>query len=67
MAEQIIQCTTACTVTVVHEINLPLLALEPAEGAAIASAILAFWAVAWGIRVLVQTLRSSDGNSTNED
>ena len=67
MPEQTIQCTSACTVTVQHEITLPVLNLSPAEGAAIASAILAVWAVAWAFRVLVQTIKSSDGNQPNED
>ncbi len=67
MPEQTIQCTSACTVTVQHEITLPVLNLSPAEGAAIASAILAVWAVAWAFRVLIQTIKSSDGNQPNED
>ena len=67
MPEQTIQCAAACTVTVQHEITLPVLNLSPAEGAAIASAILAVWAVAWAFRVLIQTIKSSDGNQPNED
>lgn len=64
---QIIECSTACTVTVVHELSLPPLQLTAAEGALIASAILAVWAVGWGIRVLIQTLKSSDGNQSESD
>lgn len=67
MAEQTIQCTTACTVTVVHEINLPVLSLSLEEGAAISSAVLLVWAVGLGFRVLIQTLKKTDGNSTNEE
>jgi len=60
-----IECTSACTVTVVHELSLPPLQLTAEEGAAIAGAVLAVWAVGFGFRALVQTLRNSDG-STNE-
>lgn len=67
MPEQTIQCTSACTVTVQHEITLPVLNLSPEEGAQIASAILAVWAVAWALRVVIQTIKSSDGNQPNED
>lgn len=67
MAEQTIQCTSACTVTVQHEITLPLLDMSPAEGAAISSAILLVWAVAWAFRALIQTIKTSDGNQPTED
>lgn len=63
----VIDCPSTCTVTVQHEITLPVLNLSPAEGAAISSAILLVWAVAWAFRVLIQTIKSSDGNPTNED
>lgn len=63
----VIDCPAACTVTVQHEITLPVLNLSPAEGAAISSAVLLVWAVAWAFRVLIQTIKSSDGNQTNED
>jgi hypothetical protein len=67
MPEQTIQCAAACTVTVQHEITLPVLDLSPQEGAVISSAILLVWAVAWAFRVLIQTIKSSDGNQPNED
>ena len=63
----VIECTTACTVTVVHELSLPPLQLSADEGAVIASAILAIWAIGWGFRVLIQTLKHTDGNSTQEE
>lgn len=66
MPEQTIQCTEACTVTVVHEISLPLLNLGLEEGAAISGAILLIWAIGFGFRALIQTLRNTDGNSTQE-
>ena len=63
----IIECATACTVTVVHEFSLPLLQLTAEEGGAIASAILAIWAIGWGFRALIHTLKHTDGNSTSEE
>jgi len=64
---QIIECTSACTVTVQHEIVFPVLSLTPQEGGVIAGAILAVWAVGFAIRLLIQLLRDSDGKSTYED
>ena len=63
----VIECTTACTVTVVHELSLPPLQLSADEGAVIASAILAIWAIGWGFRALIQTLKHTDGNPTSEE
>jgi hypothetical protein len=62
-----IQCASACTVTVVHELSLPPLQIDAAEGAQIAGAILAVWATGFGIRMLIQTLKTSDGNSTESE
>ncbi|WP_315531983.1 hypothetical protein [Delftia acidovorans] len=67
MAEQVIQCAQACTVTVQHEFALPVLSLSAEEGAAISGAVLLIWAVGWGFRVLIQTLSNTDGNQTQED
>lgn len=68
MAEPtVIDCVSACTVTVVHELSLPPLQLSADEGAVIASAILAIWAIGWGFRALIQTLKHTDGNSTQEE
>lgn len=66
MAEQTIVCTEACTVTVQLEITNPLLNLDTADGALIAGAVLAVWAVGFGIRALIQTLKTSDGFSNHE-
>lgn len=66
MPEQTIQCSAACTVTVQHEITLPVLDLSPAEAAQISSAILLVWAVGWAFRALIQAIRS-DGNQPTED
>ena len=63
----VIDCASACTVTVVHELSLPPLQLDAADGASIASAILAIWAVGWAFRVLIRMLKTTDGNSTQEE
>lgn len=61
----VIDCPSACTVTVVHELSLPPLQLDAAEGAAIAGAVLAVWAVGWCFRALIRTL-NIDGTSSTE-
>lgn len=62
----IIECATACTVTVIHELSLPPLQLDAAAGASIASAILAIWAIGFSFRAVIRTLKNTDGNSTEE-
>lgn len=63
----VIDCPSTCTVTVVHELSLPPLQLDTADGAAISSAILLVWGVGWGFRVLIQTLKQTDGNPNQEE
>ena len=58
--QSVIECATACTVTVVHELSLPPLQLTSEEGAAIAGAVLAVWAVAWAFRMLIKTLSTGE-------
>jgi len=64
--QQVIECTGSCTVTIVHEISLPVFDITPEEGALIGSAVLLVWAVGWAFRAVIQALRI-DGNSTKED
>lgn len=61
-----IECTSACTVTVVHEFSLPFFQLTPEEGAQIATAILLVWAVGWGLRQLIRFINQSGSNSESE-
>lgn len=61
-----VTCTSACTVTVVHELSLPPLQLDAAEGAAIASAVLAIWAVGWAIRMLIKALSTGENPQSQE-
>lgn len=55
-----VECSTACTVTIVHELSLPPLQLTVEEGGQIALAIVGVWAVAFGVRVAIQALRHTD-------
>ena len=63
----VIECATACTVTVVHELSLPPLQLDTADGAAIAGAVLAVWAVGWAFRMLVRALHIDGTSSTSNE
>ncbi|WP_153012849.1 hypothetical protein [Pseudacidovorax intermedius] len=61
-----VECSSACTVTVVHELSLPPLQLD-AEGAIqISSAILLVWAAGWACRTLIRHLKTVDGNQPSE-
>lgn len=44
----------------------PLTHLSAADGASIASAVLAVWAIGWAFRVLIRTLSISDSDSLTE-
>lgn len=57
---QVIVCEQTCTVTVQHELSLPPLQMDAAEGAAIAGAVLAIWAIGWAFRMLIQVLKTGD-------
>lgn len=61
-----ILCSSACTVTVVHELSLPPLQLSAGEGALIAGAVLAVWAVGYGFRALIRALSIDSVSSTSE-
>lgn len=60
--------TVHCNVSpcvVVHQIELPPFQLDTAEGALIAGAVLAVWAVGFAFRMLIRTL-SIDRNQNSE-
>ncbi|MET3181115.1 UNVERIFIED_ORG: hypothetical protein ABIC43_004284 [Variovorax guangxiensis] len=63
---QVIECSSACTVTVVHDFNLPVFNLTVEQGAQISGAILWVWAIGWCIRQLVKLVQTSDASSTKE-
>ncbi|MBA2676135.1 hypothetical protein [Ramlibacter sp.] len=62
-----VTCATACTVTHVISIETPLLNLTVEEGAAIAGAVLAVWALGWAFRVFIQQIRQTGGNSSTTE
>lgn len=62
-----VTCAGACTVTHVITIDAPPFNLSEADGALIAGAILAVWAIGWAYRVLVKTLKHTDGYSISEE
>lgn len=62
-----ISCPSACTVTLEHTFNVPPFNLTENDGALIAGAILAIWALGYGFRALIRTVRDTDGNSTNPE
>ena len=57
---QIIQCSTECTITVVHEFNNPLLNLSLDDAAALMPAITLVFCLAWGIRAMLRLLNSRE-------
>lgn len=59
-------CSNACTITVVHDLSLPPLQMDAADGALIASAILAIWALGFGFRAAIRTLNIG-GNPQSEN
>ena len=63
MADQVIQCSSSCTVTVVHEVNVPLLNLSLADAAALMTPITLVFCVAWGFRAVLRFINSPDNTS----
>lgn len=59
----VIECATACTVTIVHELSLPPLQLTAQEGGMVAVAVVSVMAVGWGVRMVIRTLRSDEGSA----
>lgn len=59
----IVQCSSACTVTL--QLDVPPFNLSLEEGAVIAGAILAVWVLGWGFRVLIRTLNVDGDSSTS--
>jgi hypothetical protein len=67
MAEQIIQCTQACTITVQHQLSIPLLDIDAAGGGAIAMAIALCWAAGFAIRQIIRLLRVDEIPNPEKD
>lgn len=65
MAEQIIQCSSECTVTVL--LQSPWAALTIADAAQIGTSIVVVWAIAWGFRQVYRFIISPDYSLKKED
>lgn len=63
----VIDCSSSCTVTVVHELVFPPLALSLEEGAQIALAIGVVWGLAFCIRQMARLLAIGGASSTSEE
>jgi hypothetical protein len=61
-----VECSTACTITVVHELSLPPLQLTVEEGGAIATAIVGVWVVGWIFGQLIRMVRQADKVEADE-
>lgn len=59
-----INCDSACTITVVHELSLPPFQLSTEDGGLIAGAVLAVWAVGFVFRLAIRAL-FIDGSSSS--
>lgn len=64
---QIIECTGACTVTVVHELALPVLSMSTDDAALISGAILLVWVVGFAFRMLIRALNVDSGSLSKEE
>lgn len=67
MAEQVIQCNQACTVTVQHQFSIPLLDIDSAGGGAIAIAIALCWAAGWAVRQLIRAVKVGEIQNSEKD
>lgn len=63
----VVQCTDACTVTVLVDWStVDLLNIDPTGGAQISVAIALVWAVGWAIRQIIRLVQKSGETSTEE-
>lgn len=64
---QVIVCEQACTLTVQHELALPVLDLSTSDAALISGAVLLVWVVGWAFRVLIRALNVDGVSTTTEE
>lgn len=67
MTAQVIQCPAQCTITVVHEFNLPLLNLSIEDAGLLMVPITLVFSVAWGIRALLRVVNTRSDIGNNDD
>lgn len=59
-----VECSSACTVTIVHEMVFPPFNLTVEEAAPITVAILVLWSIGFAVRMLIRALNADSGVST---
>lgn len=64
--QQVIECATACTVTVVHVISIPPFDLSLEEAGQISGAILLVWAVGAVFREVAHTIDRKTSSTEQE-
>ncbi|MFV0678268.1 hypothetical protein [Variovorax sp. tm] len=62
----VIQCESACTVTLQHEFNVPMLQISEQQGLVIGAAILGVWAVAWVFRQVISVINVPEATQESE-
>lgn len=67
MDPTVIECVSACTVTLVHQVDLPLFQLSLDEAKQLALPILGCWAAAWIVRQVVRLLRDSGSDEPQKE
>jgi len=60
----VIECSSACTVTV--EFTTPVLNLSTDEAAALAVPILLVWAAGWAFRMVIKTMNQASGSGSGD-
>jgi len=62
----VIECASACTVTVVHDLAIPLLNLSVEDAVSITWQIAVVWAAAWCFRQVALMLKPSGVDEERE-
>lgn len=62
----VIQCASACTVTVEHVLHIPVLDLTVQQGIDIGGAIVLVWAIGYGFRVVGRQISSRANHEESE-
>lgn len=60
----VIECSSACTVTL--EVSAPLLNLTTAEAAELAVPMIAVLALGWGFRMVLKTMNHAGGSGPSD-
>ncbi len=61
----VIDCSNPCTVTVVHDLAIPILHMDTEDAGLVAGAVLVVWATAYAFRVLIRALNIDRKESTD--